>query len=78
MPKVALIFACAVVMCIATGSSSHAAKLAPGWYARSLLVYGNSGWDRLAAGCLRWHWQNRSWYDHCGARGALPVLVTKY
>jgi hypothetical protein len=77
MRKVALTFAAAVLLCVATSSSGQAAKLSPGWYAHSLLVYGNDGWDRLAAGCLRWHWVNRSWYDHCGARAA-PLGVSKY
>ena len=39
-----------------TAEDGHAGKLRPGWYARSLLVYGNDGYEREAAGCLRWHW----------------------
>ena len=76
MQKVALTFAAALILSATTASYGHAAKLRPGWYAHSLLVYGNNGYERLAAGCLQWHWQNRSWYDHCGARGS--VVVTKF
>jgi len=43
---------------------SEAAKLRPGYYAHSLLVFGN-GSRSYETGCLRWHWQNMSWYDHC-------------
>jgi hypothetical protein len=75
MQKVALTVAAAIVLCLTSGTSD-AAKLRPGWYAHSLLVYGNNGYERLATGCLKWHWQNRSWYDHCVARPA--VVVSKY
>jgi len=67
----------AAVLCGMGWSQSYAGdELQPGWYGYSLLVYGNNAWERNAAGCLRWHWQVRSWYDHCGARG--PAVVAKY
>ena len=75
MHKALIMFAAAVVLCT-TGSDGNAAKMRPGWYAHSLLVYGNDGYERLEAGCLRWHFQQRAWWDHCRARG--KAIVTKY
>jgi hypothetical protein len=66
-----------IVFCGLASSESDAAKLRPGWYAYSLLVYADHGYQRNAAGCLRWHWQNREWYDHCGSRRE-RVIVTRY
>jgi hypothetical protein len=77
MQKLAFTLVLSATFLCATGwSQSYAGdELLPGWYGTSLLVYGNPD-ERYAAGCLRWHWQVRSWYDHCGARKS-PV-VAKY
>jgi len=77
MTKLALMLVLSATVLCAMGSQSRAGdELLPGWYGGYLpFGYGNAE-ERYAAGCLRWHWQNRSWYDHCGARRA-PV-VAKY
>ena len=74
MRAISLVLAMFAILCGSTWSS-QAAEMRAGYYAHYLLVYGN-GWERHATGCLRWHWQNRSWYDHCGP--ARNVVVTKY
>jgi hypothetical protein len=77
MQKLALtLVLSATVLCAIGWSQSYAGdELPPGWYGSSLLVYGSPD-ERYAAGCLRWHWQVRSWYDHCGARKR--AVVAKY
>jgi len=64
-------------LCLAGTFASEAAGMRPGWYAHSLLVYGNDGYERHVAGCLRWHYQQRAWYDHCvAARG--KAITARY
>jgi len=77
MQKLALtLVLSATALCAMGWSQSYASdELLPGWYGNSLLVYGDPD-ARYAAGCLRWHWQNRSWYDHCRTRKS--AVVAKY
>ena len=76
MQRAIFTFAAAIVLCATMGSDGQAAKMRPGWYAHSLLVYGNDGYERLAAGCLKWHFQQRAWWDHCTPRGR--AIAVKY
>jgi hypothetical protein len=59
-------------------SSAQAGGTKPGWYAFGQLQYG-SGWAAYDAGCLRWNYQQYSWYTVCGLpdRLALHPLVVK-
>ena len=75
MQKVALTLVLSATVLCGTGWSQSCAGDETGWYGYSLLVYGHPD-ERYAAGCLRWHWQVRSWYDHCGGRRA--AVVAKY
>jgi hypothetical protein len=77
MKQALTLIACALILCVGSWSPSEAGGMRPGWYAYSLLVYGNNGYERLAAGCLRWHYQERAWYDHCVGPRRKPV-VAKY
>jgi hypothetical protein len=66
----------AVILCATGWSDSQAGGIRPGWYAHSQLVYGNA-YERYAAGCLQWQFQNRSWYNTCvGTRER--VVTAKY
>jgi hypothetical protein len=65
-----------LVLLASGASTTQAAKLQPGYYAYSLLVFGNAS-QRYATGCLRWHWQNMSWYDHCQT-AQQRALVVRY
>ena len=69
------LMACAAVLWLGCWSSGEAAGIRPGWYAYSLLVYGNNGYERNAAGCLRWHFQQRAWWDHCAASRQAAVVA---
>ena len=46
-------------------SSAQAGGTKPGWYAYGQLQYGE-GWRLYDAGCLRWSYQQYSWYSRCG------------
>ena len=45
---------------------------APGFHARTLLLYG-SGWRLYDAGCLTWNYQQHAWYSHCGLPQNAPL-----
>jgi hypothetical protein len=63
------LIASAGIVWFAGSSAADAAGMRPGYYAHSLLVFGNAG-ERYAAGCLRWVVQNRVWFNDCvGPRG---------
>ena len=69
------LIACAAVLWSAGASNADAARMRPGHYAYSLLVFGNA--DELhAAGCLRWQVQLRAWYNTCAA--GHPAIAVKY
>jgi hypothetical protein len=70
----------AAILC-ATTWPGEAGGIHPGYYAHSQLVYGNAE-QYYAAGCLRWVYQNRSWYNYCAVGGYVVArkgtVVVKY
>ena len=53
-------------------SSAQAGGTKPGWYAYSQLQYGWP-WPAYDAGCLRWNYQQYSWYTRCGLPQSAPL-----
>ena len=77
MKKCLLTLIVSTIMLCATGwLDSRADGIRPGYYAHSQLVYG-SAFERYAAGCLQWQFQNRSWYNVC-TRVRERVIAVKY
>ena len=85
MRKIALILIAGAAMYVAAPASSAQAgwregpPWEPGWYAkRVLLKFGNA--KRLYhEGCLRWGWQNNTWYNTCiGPAAPAGAVVVKY
>jgi len=62
------------VLCATGWSDGHAGGIRPGYYAHTQLVYGSAS-ERYAAGCLRWQFQNRSWYNYCAETRGRVVSV---
>ena len=53
-------------------SSAQAGGTKPGWYAFGQLQYGE-GWKLYDASCLRWNYQQYSWYPRCDLRQNAPL-----
>lgn len=81
MRKSALTLLGSVAILCATIGTGEAGGIHPGYYAYSQLVYGYAE-QHYAAGCLRWVYQNRSWYNYCAVGGYVlarrGAVVVKY
>jgi hypothetical protein len=77
MRQLAFIVTAGALSLGASWSSARAGGLPPEWYGEQLLVYGNAS-EAYAAGCLRWNFQQRSWYNYCRPTPPTPpVLAVK-
>jgi len=64
--KATLVLAAGAALAWAACGPAQANRLAPHWYAYSLLYDYGDNYGLYQAGCLKWNYRNQSWYTRCG------------
>jgi hypothetical protein len=63
--KASLVVAAGMAAC-AMSLPAQANRLAPHWYAYSLLYDYGDTYQMQQAGCVKWNYRTLSWYTRCG------------